>query len=186
MLAEDGPHGSHLAAMPDGREALVEGTNRLERALLAVEARETSLLSEIVQRSAEELRRDWKAHIAEARAALVDPFYLPGHEELIDRLQELRADPAVEELPSAELDRIDSILQYSARQVEALAHVDNHLAEVQRCRDHLDQLKDLAYTYNLRLDEVHTYDTWHDTAERLLADGETIVCSPCTPTAARR
>ena len=174
MLAEDGPHGSHLAAMPDERKALVEGTNCLERALLAVEAREMNLLSADVQRSAEELRRDWKAHIAEARAARVDPFYLPGHEELIDRLQELRADPAVEELPSAELDQMDSVLEYSARQVEAVSHVDNHLAEVQRCRSHLDQLKNLADTYNLGLDEVHTYDTWHDTAERLLAAGQAI------------
>ena len=174
MLAEDGSHGSHLAAMPDERGALVEARSRLERALLAVETRETKLLSEVVQRSTDELRRDWNAHLAEARAALVDPFYLPGHEELIDRLQELRADPAVEELPSAVLDRIDSVLEYSARQVEAVSHVDNHLAEIQRCCDHLDRLKDLAYRYNLRLDEVHTYDTWHDTAERLLAAGQAI------------
>ena len=64
MLAEDGPHGSHLAAMPGEREALVEGTSRLERALLAVEARETKLLlSADMQRSAEELHRDWEAHV---------------------------------------------------------------------------------------------------------------------------
>ena len=174
MLAEDGPHGSHLAAMPDERGALVGATSRLDRALLAVEARETSLLSEVVQRSRDELHRDWQAHVAEARAALVDPFYLPGHEELIDRLQELRADPAVEELLSAELDQMDSVLEYSAHQVEAVSHVDNHLAEVQRCRDRLKLLQDLAYRYNLRLDEVHTYDTWHDTAERLLAAGQAI------------
>ena len=175
MLAEDGPHTPHLAAMPDEREALVEARSRLERALLAVEARETKLLSAVVRQSADELRRDWNAHLAEARAARVDPFYVPGHEELIDRLQELRADPAAEELPSAVLDQIDSVLEYSARQVEAVSHVDNHLAEVQRCCDRLDRLKDLAYRYNLRLDEVHTYDTWHDTAEHLLTAGKAIV-----------
>ena len=175
MLAEDGPHGSHLAAMPDEREALVEARSRLERALLAVEARETKLLSEVVQRSTDELRRDWNAHMAEAKAARVDPFYLPGHKELIDRLQELRHHPAAEELPSAVLDRIDSVLEYSARQAEAVSHVDKHLAQTQRCSIQLDRLKDLAYRYNLKLEEVHTYDTWHNTAERLLAEGEAIV-----------
>ena len=175
MLEKDGPHAPHLAAaMPDERGALVEATSRLESALLAVEARETKLLSEVVRRSADELRLDWNAHMAEARAARVDPFYLPGHKELIDRLQELRADPAVEELPSAVLDQIDSVLEYCARQLEAVSHVDNHLTEVQRCCDRLDRLKDLAYRYNLRLDEVHTYVTWHDTAERLLAAGQAI------------
>ena len=54
MLADDGPHGSHLAAMPDERTALVEGTSRLDRVLLAVEAREMTVLSSVVQRSAEE------------------------------------------------------------------------------------------------------------------------------------
>ena len=174
VLEKDGPHAPHLAAMPGERKALVEATSSLESTLLAVEARETKLLSEVVRRSADELRRDWNAHMAEARAARVYPFYLPGHKELIDRLQELRADPAAEELPSAVLDQIDSVLEYSARQLEAVSHVDNHLAEVQRCCNRLDRLKDLAYRYNLRLDEVHTYDTWHDTAERLLAAGQAI------------
>ena len=119
-------------------------------------------------------RRDWKTHVATAKAALVHPFYLPGHEELIDRLQELRADPAVEELPSAELDRIDSLLDDHRRQVEAIALVDNHLAQVQSCRSHLEQLQDLAYTYRLELEQVHSYDEWHDTAERLLAAGQAI------------
>ena len=43
MLAEDGPHGSHLAAMPGAQGALVEGTGRLDRALIEVEARETDV-----------------------------------------------------------------------------------------------------------------------------------------------
>ena len=158
MLEKDGPHAPHLAAMPGERKALVKATSSLEHAPLAVEAREMNVLSAVVRRSADEFRRDWNAHIGEATAARVHPFYLPRHEGLISRLQELRADPAVEELPSAVLDQIDSVLEYSARQVEAVSHVDNHLAEVQRCCDHLDRLKDLAYRYNLRLDEVHTYE----------------------------
>ena len=174
MLEKDGPHAPHLAAMPDERKALVKATSSLESALLAVEARETKLLSAVVQRSAEEFRRDWKAHIGEATAARVHPFYLPGREELIDRLQKLRADPAAEELPERERNQIDSILEQNTRQTKAVSHVHNYLDQVQRCRSHLEQLQDLAYTYRLELEEVHSYDEWHDTAERLLAAGKAI------------
>ena len=175
MLAEDSPHGSHLAAMPGERKALVEGAGRLDRALLAVEARETSLLTAVAQRSADELHRDWQAHIAEATAARVDPFYLPGHEGLISRLQELRQDPALEELPATELEQVDSLLHDHRRQVEAVSHVHNYLADVDRSRSQLEQLQELAYTYNFALDEVHSYDEWHDAAERLLAAGQAII-----------
>ena len=102
------------------------------------------------------------------------PFYLPGHEGLINRLQELRQHPAVEELPEQERNQIDSILEQNTRQTTAISHVDNHLAEVQRCRNHLAELQDLAYTYKLKLEKVHSYDEWHDTAERLLAAGKAI------------
>ncbi len=174
MLAKDGPHAPHLAAMPDERKALVKATSSLDRALLAVEARETKLLSAVVQRSAEEFRRDWKAHIGEATAARVHPFYLPRHEGLISRLQELRQHPAVEELPERERNQIDSILKQDTCQTKAISHVDNHLAQVQRCRNHLQELQDLAYTYRLKLEKVHSYDEWYDTAERLLAAGKAI------------
>ena len=54
MLAEDGPHASHLAAMVDERKALAEGTGRLDHALIEVEARETDVLSSVVQEWADE------------------------------------------------------------------------------------------------------------------------------------
>ena len=182
MLAEDSPHGSHLAAMPDEHKALVEGTSSLERELIAVKARETELLTARetklltanVQRSSDELHRDWEAHVAKATAARVDPFYFSGHEGLIDRLQELRQHPAVEELPERERNRIDSVLNQYTRRTETVSHVDNHLAEVQRCGRHLEQLKDLANAHKLELEEVPSYDEWHDTAERLLAAGKAI------------
>ena len=135
MLAEDAPHARHLAAMPGERKALVEATSRLQRELRAVEARETKLL---LQRSAKELYRHWKAHVAEATAAHVDPFYMPWHEGLIDRLQELRQHPAVEELPERERNWIDSILEQDTRRTEAASHVHECLAEVRRCRNDLE------------------------------------------------
>ena len=174
MLRPEDVHAPHLAAMPGERKALVEATSSLESTLLAVKAREKNVLSAVVRRSADELRQDWKAHLAEAGAVRVDPFYVPGHEELIDRLQKLRADPAVEELPERERNQIDSILEQDTRQTKAISHVDNHLAEVQRCRNHLQELQDLAYTYRLKLEKVHSYDEWHDTAERLFAAGKAI------------
>ena len=174
MLRPEDVHAPHLAAMPGERKALVEATSSLESTLLAVKAREKNVLSAVVRRSADELRRDWKAHLAEAGAVRVDPFYVPGHEELIDRLQKLRADPAVEELPERERNQIDSILEQDTRQTKAISHVDNHLAEVQRCRNHLQELQDLAHTHKLELEKVHSYDEWHDTAERLFAAGKAI------------
>ena len=183
MPAEDGPHARHLAAMPDERKALVEGTNRLDGALRAVEARETELLTARetklltakVQRSSDELHQDWQAHVAKATAARVDPFYYSGHDGLIGRLQELRQHPAVKELPERERNRIDSLLNQDTRRTEAVSHVDNHLAQVQRCRNDFEQLKDLANTHRLELEEVPSYDEWHDMAEQLLAAGEAIV-----------
>ena len=174
MLAKNGAHAPHLAAMPGERGELVKAKSSLESGLLAVKAREKNVLSAVVRRSAEELRRDWNAHLAEAKAVRVDPLYVPGHKELISRLQELRADPAVEALPERERNQIDSILEQDTRQTKAISHVDNHLAEVQRCRSHLEQLQDLAYTNRAKLEEVHSYNEWHDTAERLFAAGKAI------------
>ena len=54
MLADDGPHARHLAAMPDERMALAKGTGRLDRELIEVEAREMNVLSSVVQEWAEE------------------------------------------------------------------------------------------------------------------------------------
>ena len=54
MLADDGPHARHLAAMPEERKALAEGTGRLDRTLIAVEAREMTVLSEVARRWANE------------------------------------------------------------------------------------------------------------------------------------
>ena len=219
MLVKDGPHARHLAAMPSECEALVERTSRLDRALLAVEAREMNLLSADVQRSTketggialdsrdanailrqdgpealralpeplthpippapiaalDELHRDWQAHIAEAKAAHVHHFYLPHHDELINRLQQLRDDPEVKQRPATELKQIDALLQQDLRQVQATSHVQKYLADVEHSRQHLEQLQELAYSYKFPLEKVHSYDKWHDTAQRLSMAGQAII-----------
>ena len=161
MLAEDGAHAPHLAAMPGERKALVEATSSLESALLAVKA--------------EELHRDWKAHVSRATTAHAHPFYVVGHAELIDRLQQLRNQPAVTALPASELAQIDSILREDRRQTKAVSHVHNYLDKVERCRNDLKELRGLARTHKSKIEGVHSYDEWHDTAERLLAAGKAIV-----------
>ena len=103
------------------------------------------------------------------------PFYVVGHTELIDRLQQLRNQPAVTALPASELEQIDSILGEAQRQTKAVSHVHNYLAKVERCRNDLKELRGLARTHKSKLEEVHSYDEWHDTAERLLAAGKAIV-----------
>ena len=184
MLAEDGPHAPHLAAMPGERKALVEATSSLESALLAVEAREKNVLSAVVRRSAEEFHRDWHTHVSRAMTAHAHPFYVVGHAELIDRLQQLRNQPAVTALPASELAQIDSILGEDRRQTKAVSHVHNYLDKVERCRNDLKELRGLARTHKSKIEGVHSYDEWHDTAERLLAAGKAIVddhktCGPC-------
>ena len=161
MPEKDGPHAPHLAAMPDQRGALVKATSSLESALLAVEAREH--------------RRDWHTHVSRAMTAHAHPFYVVGHTELIDRLQQLRNQPAVTALPASELEQIDSILGEAQRQTKAVSHVQEYLAQIEPCRTRLQQLNELAHTQRLELRDVPSYNEWHDTAERLLATGKAIV-----------
>ena len=175
MLEKDGPHAPHLAAMPGERKALVKATSSLESALLAVKAREKNVLSAVVQRSAEEFHRDWNAHVSRAMTAHAHPFYVVGHTELIDRLQQLRDQPAVTALPASELEQIDSILGEAQRQTKAVSHVHNYLDKVERCRNDLKELQGLARTHKSKIEEAHSYDEWHDAAERLLAAGKAIV-----------
>ena len=161
MLAKNGAHAPHLAAMPGERKALVKAKSSLESGLLAVKARE--------------LRRDWHTHVSRAMTAHAHPFYVVGHTELIDRLQQLRNQPAVTALPASELEQIDSILGEAQRQNRALSHVQEYLAQIEPCRTRLQQLNELAHTQRLELRDVPSYDEWHDTAERLLAAGKAIV-----------
>ena len=160
MPEKESPHAPHLAAMPGERKALVNATSSLESALLAVEARE--------------LRRDWHTHVSRAMTAHAHPFYVVGHTELIDRLQQLRNQPAVTALPASELAQIDSILGEAQRQNRVLSHVKEYLAQIEPCRTRLQQLNELAYTHKLELRDVPSYNEWHDTAERLLKQGNAI------------
>ena len=171
MLAKKGPHAPHLAAMPGERGELVTAKSSLESALLAVKAREErAVCGPTVWKSSAET-----AHVAEAKAARVDPFYVVGHTELIDRLQQLRNQPAVTALPASELAQIDSILGEAQRQDRALSHVKEYLAQIEPCRTRLHQLNELAHTQRLELRDVPSYNEWRDAAERLLAAGKAIV-----------
>ena len=184
MLHPKSVHAPHLDAMPGERKALVKATSSLESALLAVKAREKNVLSAVVRRSAEEFHRDWHTHVSRAMTAHAHPFYVVGHTELIDRLQQLRDQPAVAALPARELEQIDSILGEDRRQTKAVSHVHNYLDKVERCRNDLKELRGLARTHKSKIEEAHSYDEWHDAAERLLAAGKAIVddhktCGPC-------
>ena len=174
MLAEDGSHAPHLAAMPDEREALVEARSHLQRELLAVEARETELLSALAQRSVDKFHRDWQAHVAAAAAAHANPFYMTGHKKLIERLRQLRKRPAVAALPAARLDPLDSILAQHRRETEALSTVKRHIAQIRPCLDELDRLKRTARSQDTDLRRLPAYADARATAERLLAEAQAI------------
>ena len=92
MQVNDAPHVRHLAAMPGEREALAEGTGRLDRALIEVEAREMNVLSSVVQQWAEETggigfdSRDHAALMEHARSLDARPHLQQGLRDRVDVL----------------------------------------------------------------------------------------------------
>ena len=79
MQATGSAHAPHLRAMPEESKALVDGTSRFDRALLAVEAREMGLLATVAQRSAKQM-----GGIA---------FDASGYAEMMERVRSLDARP---------------------------------------------------------------------------------------------
>ena len=127
MLANDAPHGSHLAAMPDERKALAEGAGRLDRALIEVEARETDVLSSIVKQWAEETggigfdSRAYSALMEHARSLDARPHLPEGLRGTVDGLL-LR-----DELWALNRDRVEAFLERAAeleRARNALTQMD--------------------------------------------------------------
>ena len=92
MLANDAPQARHLAAMPDEREELAEGTGRLDRALIEVEARETDVLSSVVQEWAKKTggigfdSRDYAALMERARSLDARPHLPAGLRDRVNVL----------------------------------------------------------------------------------------------------
>ena len=126
MLAEDAPHGSHLAAMPGERDAMAEGTGRLDRALIGVEAREMTVLSSVAHRWAEET--DGIAYDAR------------GYTGLMERARSLDARP---HLPEGLRGTVDGILARDERWAFNRDRVEAFLvraAEFERARNDLTQM----------------------------------------------
>ncbi len=90
MLANDAPHGSHLAAMPDERGVLAEGTDRLDHALMEVEAREMNVLSSVVQQWTKETggigfdSRNYAALMERARSLDARPHLPEGLRDTVE------------------------------------------------------------------------------------------------------
>ena len=127
MLANDAPHAPHLAAMPDERKALAEGTGHLDRALIEVEARETDVLSSVVKQWAEEAggigfdSRSYAALMERARSLDARP-HLP--ESLRERVDVLLAR---DERWALDRDRVHAFLERAAefeRARNALTQMD--------------------------------------------------------------
>ena len=138
MLEKDAPHAPHLAAMPGEREALVEGTSRLDRALLAVEAREMTVLSSVAHRWAEET--DGIAYDARAYAGLME------------RARSLDARP---HLPEGLRDTVDGILVRDACWSSNRDRVQAFLgqaAEAERARHDLTQMDVTTSSFEERLE----------------------------------
>ncbi|MCY4407558.1 MAG: hypothetical protein OXC15_14405, partial [Rhodospirillaceae bacterium] len=126
MFAEDGPHAPHLAALPAERGALTEGTGRLDRALIAVEAREIDVLSSVVQQWAKET-----GGIG---------FDSRGYAALMERARSLDARP---HLPQGLRGAVDGLLARDERWTLDRNRVEAFLvraAEAERARNALTQM----------------------------------------------
>ena len=145
MLANDAPHAPHLAALPAERKALAEGTGRLDRALIEVEARETEVLSSVVQKWADETggigfdSRAYAALMERARSLDARP-HLP--EGLRDRVVSLLAR---DECWALNRDRVEAFLERAAeleRARNALTQMDvttNSFEERRQARQDCEQ-----------------------------------------------
>ncbi len=114
MLANDASHAPHLAAMPGERKALTEGTGRLDGALIAVEARETNVLSAGVQQWAEKTggigfdSRDYAALMERARSLDARPHLPESLRSTVDGLL------ARDERWALNRDRVEAFLERAA------------------------------------------------------------------------
>ena len=137
MLANDAPHARHLAAMPDEHKALAEGTGRLDRALIAVEAREMNVLSSVAHRWAEKT-----GGIA---------FDSGAYAALMERARSLDARP---HLPEDLRNSVDGILardQLWARNRDRVAAFLARAAEAERARQDMTQMRVTTSSFEERL-----------------------------------
>ena len=137
MLANDAPHARHLAAMPDERNALVEGTGRLDRALIAVEAREMDVLSTVAHRWANET-----GGIA---------FDAGAYAALMERARSLDAKPR---LPQNLRDTVDGLLVRDERWALNRDRVERFLrqaAEAESARQVMTQMRVTTTSFEERL-----------------------------------
>ena len=122
----------------------------------------------------EHFRLDWQRHLDRATAAHAHPFYLSGHRTLIERLGQVREEPAFAALPAPEQERLAAILDQDRRQAAAVSTVQRYIARIEPCLDNLRDLEKTADSRELPLADVPSYDRWRDTAEPLLAEGQSI------------
>ena len=120
------------------------------------------------------LHSDWKAHVARATTANAHPYYVIGYAELVERLRELRDQPAVAALPAATLSQLDTLLARARRQDNALSHVKHYLAKLEPYRAQLRALHDLAVPDGSQLQDLPAYKAWHSSADQLLKQGNAI------------
>ena len=151
MLVKDGPHARHLDAMPSERGVLAEGTSRLDRALLAVEAREMNLLSTVVQQSAEET-----GGIA---------FDASGYSGLMERARSLDVRT---HLPEGPRNTVQDLLARDARWARDRDRVGaflEHAARVESARNVLTETDGMALT---PAEQLRAWPGWRRKAGQVL------------------
>ena len=168
-ITTDGPGLDHLL-QTQGHRALQDALKPLADAIA----------QPAVIAALDNLQRDWNSHVNRANTALVHPLYVVGHEELIDRLREIRNNPAIETLPAKQLSPLDSILREADSQHRARTQVSDYLDRLKSNRALLRDARALTVPEGPQLQDLPAYKTWHAGAEKLLEQATAITSDPKT------
>ena len=157
MPGRDGPHAPHLKAMPPEREALVGATDRLARALLAVEVREMNLLATVAQRSADET--GGIACDADAYAGL---------------MERVRALNAWSGLPSDLRGTVLAHLERDEGWTADRKRVGGFLEAAREVDSARNGLEDMARTGSVPAEQLPKWDGWRRDVEEVLREAGTL------------
>ncbi|MCY4579836.1 MAG: hypothetical protein OXD31_12425, partial [Chloroflexi bacterium] len=161
-------------AMPDERKALAEGTGRLDRALIEVEAREMDVLSSVVQQWAEETggigfdSRDYAALMERARSLNARPHLPESLRNTVDVLL-LR-----DECWAFNRDRVEAFLGRAAEAERARQVMTQQRVTISSFEERLQARQDCRQKEQEILDEaaaLRKHMPQHELAAHLHATG---------------
>ena len=116
------------------------------------------------------VHEELQAHSAKAKTAAVHPLFYPGHELLIECLQDAYDHPSyLFTLPSDERSRIETTLQDKQRIDAAALHLDQLFRDVAQSKQNYEQLYQKSTASERTVNETPGYSDWLENATSLSA-----------------